>query len=92
VPSLGFGEILIILVLALVIFGPRRLPEMGRTIGRSMRELRRATSDIRTELETDLDEPPAVTAEERQRRVAQRKARSSSEGPPAPPEDEAPPT
>ncbi|MGH2546415.1 MAG: Sec-independent protein translocase subunit TatA/TatB, partial [Actinomycetota bacterium] len=41
-PSLGFGEILIILILALVIFGPRRLPEMGRTIGRSMRELRRA--------------------------------------------------
>jgi len=90
VPSLGFGEVLIILVLALVIFGPRRLPEMGRTIGRSMRELRRATSDIRTELETDLDEPPAVTVDERKRRVAQRKARG--EGPPAPPEDEAPPT
>ena len=89
-PSLGFGEILIILVLALVIFGPRRLPEMGRTIGRSMRELRRATSDIRTELETDLDEPPAVTVDERKRRVAQRKARG--EGPPPPPEDEAPPT
>ncbi len=91
-PSLGFGEILIILVLALVIFGPRRLPEMGRTIGRSMRELRRATSDIRAELETDLDEPTAVTVEERKRRVARRKAGSSSEGPPAPPEDEAPPT
>lgn len=91
-PSLGFGEILIILVLALVIFGPRRLPEMGRSIGRSMREFRRATSEIRTELESDFDEPPSVTVEERKRRVAERKARSSTEDPPTTPERETPPT
>ncbi|MGH2677011.1 MAG: Sec-independent protein translocase subunit TatA/TatB [Actinomycetota bacterium] len=84
-PSLGFGEILIILVLALIIFGPRRLPEMGRTIGRSLRDLRRATSDIRTEMESDEDEPPPVTVEERARRVEERKARSTP-----PPEDTAP--
>jgi sec-independent protein translocase protein TatA len=82
VPSLGFGEILIILVLALIIFGPQRLPEMGRTIGRSLRELRRTTSEIRDEIEADLDEPPQVTVEERARKIEERKARS---GPP--PED-----
>ncbi|MGH2657012.1 MAG: Sec-independent protein translocase protein TatB [Actinomycetota bacterium] len=87
-PSLGFGEILIILILALVIFGPRRLPEMGRTIGRSMRELRRATSDIRTELESDID-PPGETLEQRRRRLAARKA--ENEDPPEPPEGESPP-
>lgn len=87
-PSLGFGEILIILILALVVFGPRRLPEMGRTIGKSLRELRRATSDIRTELESDV-EPPAETVEQRRRRLAERKARRQP--PPAPPEGEAPP-
>jgi sec-independent protein translocase protein TatA len=86
VPSLGFGEILIILVLALIIFGPRRLPEMGRTIGRSLRELRRTTSEIRDELEADLDEPPQVTVEERARKIEERKARS---GPPS--EDTPPP-
>jgi sec-independent protein translocase protein TatA len=85
VPSLGFGEILIILVLALIIFGPRRLPEMGRTIARSLRDFRRATSDIRTELESDLEEPPPVTVEERARRIEERKTRSTP-----PPEDTAP--
>jgi sec-independent protein translocase protein TatA len=87
VPSLGFGEILIILVLALLIFGPRRLPEMGRTIGRSLREFRRTTSEIRSELEADLDdEPPRVTVEERARKIEERKAR------PLPPaEDSTPP-
>jgi sec-independent protein translocase protein TatA len=63
-PNIGFGEILLILVLALVIFGPKRLPDMGRSIGRSMREFRRAASDLRTEIETDLDveEPPRARA------------------------------
>lgn len=94
-PSLGFGEILIILILALVIFGPRRLPEMGRTIGKSLRELRRATSDIRTELESEL-EPPRETLEQRRRRLAARKAEApaappEADTPPAPPQGEPPP-
>jgi sec-independent protein translocase protein TatA len=95
VPSLGFGEILIILVLALIIFGPRRLPEMGRTIGRSLREFRRATSDLRAEIESDAGEPAKVTAEERTRRVAQRKGETQGDDDapePPPPKGEAPPT
>lgn len=86
-PSLGFGEILIILVIALIVFGPRRLPEMGRTIGRSLREFRRTTSEIRSEITADLDdEPPRLTAEQRARLIEERKARPES-----PPEDSAPP-
>ena len=57
-PSLGFGEILVILLIALIVFGPRRLPEMGRTIGRSLREFRRAAADLRAEIEEDLDDEP----------------------------------
>jgi sec-independent protein translocase protein TatA len=87
VPSLGFGEILIILVIALIVFGPRRLPEMGRTIGRSLREFRRTTSEIRSEITADLDdEPPRLTAEQRARQIEERKPRPQS-----PPEDPAPP-
>jgi sec-independent protein translocase protein TatA len=72
VPNIGFGEIMVILLLALIIFGPRRLPEMGKTVGRSLREFRKATSEIRSELRTGLDEPPATSVEERARKVAER--------------------
>jgi sec-independent protein translocase protein TatA len=58
VPSIGAPELLVIIVLALIIFGPRRLPEIGRTVGKSMREFRRAASELRAEIESDLDEEP----------------------------------
>jgi sec-independent protein translocase protein TatA len=87
VPSIGFGEILIILVIALIVFGPRRLPEMGKTVGRSLREFRRATSEIRSEITADLDdEPPRLTVEERARQIKERRARGQT-----PPEAPAPP-
>ena len=57
-PSIGFGEILVILLIALIVFGPTRLPEMGRTIGKSLREFRRTASDLRAEIESDLDDDP----------------------------------
>jgi sec-independent protein translocase protein TatA len=82
-PNLGFGEILLILVLALVIFGPRRLPEMGRSIGRSMREFRRAASDLRAEIETDMDveEPPRVPARSARARAASTGGAAEAEDP-----------
>lgn len=88
-PSLGFGEIVLILLLALIIFGPRRLPEMGRTIGKSLKEFRRATSDLRQELEVDLDEePPRASVEQRAARLAEKQESEPAE----PPRGEAPPT
>jgi TatA/E family protein of Tat protein translocase len=57
---LGLPEVLIILVLALLLFGPKRLPEIGRTIGRGLGEFRRASNDLRRTLEAEisLDEQP----------------------------------
>ncbi|MDX1383128.1 MAG: twin-arginine translocase TatA/TatE family subunit [Thermoanaerobaculia bacterium] len=52
--SLGFQEIAIILVLALIIFGPRKLPEIGRTLGRSLGEFRRATTDFKRSIEQEV--------------------------------------
>ncbi|MGH9863614.1 MAG: Sec-independent protein translocase subunit TatA/TatB [Candidatus Acidiferrales bacterium] len=51
---LGFPEILLILVVALLLFGPRRLPELGRTLGRSLAEFRRASSDLRATIESEI--------------------------------------
>ncbi|GMU67461.1 MAG: hypothetical protein AMXMBFR36_37350 [Acidobacteriota bacterium] len=58
--SLGLPEILFILVLALLLFGPRRLPEIGRTIGKGLSEFRRATNDLKRSIESEieLEEPP----------------------------------
>ena len=60
-PSIGAPELLVIVVLALIIFGPRRLPEIGRTVGKSLREFRRAASEIRAELEAGTDEGAPAT-------------------------------
>jgi sec-independent protein translocase protein TatB len=45
--SLGIPEVLFIFVIALLVFGPRRLPEIGRTLGKALGEFRRATTDLK---------------------------------------------
>jgi Tat protein translocase TatB subunit len=51
--NLGFGEIAVILVVALVFIGPKMLPELATNLGKAIREIRKATSDIRQEIELD---------------------------------------
>jgi sec-independent protein translocase protein TatA len=49
--SLGFSELLVIFVIVLVFFGPRRFPEVARSLGSAMREFRRSLNQIQRELE-----------------------------------------
>jgi TatA/E family protein of Tat protein translocase len=58
--SLGLPEIAFILVLALLIFGPKKLPEIGRTLGKGMAEFRKATNELKRSVNTELalDEMP----------------------------------
>jgi len=58
--NLGMPEILIILVVALLLFGPKKLPELGRGLGQSIREFRKGAQSIRDEFEqaTSPNEPP----------------------------------
>lgn len=58
--SIGPTELIVILVLALIVFGPSRLPEIGRTVGKSLREVRRAGMDLRDQFEVDLDDDSFV--------------------------------
>ena len=55
-PSLGSGEIVIIVVLVLLLFGPNRLPELARSIGRGMREIRKVTGEFQNQLSQLADE------------------------------------
>ena len=53
--SLGMQEILFILALALLIFGPKKLPEIGKTLGRGLGEFRKATTDLKRSLEREVN-------------------------------------
>src|SRR5581483_4983583 len=64
--DIGLQEMLVIGVLALLVFGPSKLPELGRMIGRAMREFRRASDEFRSTVETNLhindpDPPPPAS-------------------------------
>jgi TatA/E family protein of Tat protein translocase len=52
--SIGMPELLIILTLALIIFGPRKLPELGRSLGRSLGEFKRASNELRNTLDEEI--------------------------------------
>jgi sec-independent protein translocase protein TatA len=54
---IGIQEMILILVIALVIFGPKRLPELGRSIGKTLAEFRRASNEIKNNIEKELEEP-----------------------------------
>jgi sec-independent protein translocase protein TatA len=51
---IGMPELIIILVIALIIFGPRKLPELGKSLGRSLNEFKRASADLQNTLEQEI--------------------------------------
>ena len=51
---LGWPEMMFIMVLALVLFGPKKLPEMGRTVGKAINEFRKASSDLKSTFEREM--------------------------------------
>jgi sec-independent protein translocase protein TatA len=61
--SIGPAELIIILVIALLVFGPKKLPEIGRGVGSAIREFRRHSRDLMSYLESDEPEPRRVYSE-----------------------------
>jgi sec-independent protein translocase protein TatA len=53
-PNLGFSELVIIFVIALIVFGPRKLPELGRSLGKGMAEFRKATNELKRTWEDEV--------------------------------------
>lgn len=54
--TLGPGEIMLVLVVALIVLGPDKLPKAARQMGNALREIRRITSDVRTEVDKVVNE------------------------------------
>jgi Tat protein translocase TatB subunit len=52
--SIGGPEVILLFIAALLLFGPRRLPEIGRTLGKTVADFRRATNDFRMNLEREV--------------------------------------
>ena len=76
--SIGMPEMIIILVIALIIFGPRKLPELGRSLGRSINEFKKASNELRSTLEDEIrveekKEQRAQTEADQREHVRQRR-------------------
>ena len=62
--GIGMPELLLILGLALIVLGPKKLPELAKTLGKGLAEFRRATDELKDEfrkVEADLDNPESLT-------------------------------
>jgi sec-independent protein translocase protein TatA len=79
---IGIPELVIIFVVALIIFGPRKLPELGRSLGKSIQEFKRASNELRSTLDEE------IRLEDRRSAVA---AAGSAGAAPAPPDSGAAP-
>ena len=62
--GLGFPEIMLILVIALIVFGPKKLPELGKSIGRAMAEFKKASEDFQESMRSEMKEVEKATGVE----------------------------
>jgi sec-independent protein translocase protein TatA len=89
--NLGPAEILVILVIALIVFGPKKLPEVGRQVGAAVRELRKMQDSVKSELDSvirpALDEPPPRNETSQELPPLQEPDHTSLPAPPAPPSE-----
>lgn len=64
--GIGMPELIVILIIALIVFGPKKLPEMGKALGRAIKEFRKTSQELKEEIELDdLQEPLNIEKEEK---------------------------
>ena len=57
--DLGIQELIVIFIVALIVFGPKRLPELGKALGKGILELRKAMEGVKAQMHTELEPPPS---------------------------------
>jgi len=75
--NIGMPEMVLILVIALIFFGPRKLPELGRSLGKSLNEFKKASNDLRSTLEDE------IRVEEQKEQRVKAEAERAAAAPPA---------
>jgi TatA/E family protein of Tat protein translocase len=76
--SIGMPELIIIFVIALIIFGPRKLPELGRSLGKSLAEFKKASNELKSTLEEEIRLEEQRSAFEASKTVKETQAATSS--------------
>jgi len=84
--SLGMPELIVIFVIALIIFGPRKLPELGKSLGKSIAEFKRASNELKSTLEEEIRIEEQKTKQEEASKV-QASAISANTAEPLPADD-----
>ena len=90
--SLGVSELLLIFIVVLIVFGPRKLPEIGRTLGKALGEFRKATDDLKSTIEREvrLEELKKITPPTLESIITPFESVSRNEPSPAPEPEAAP--
>ena len=81
--SLGMPELIVIFVVALIVFGPKKLPELGKSLGKGLAEFRRASNELKSTIEEEVRaieaEPPAHHTEREPAPASQSDLKTDSE-------------
>lgn len=88
--SLGMPELIVIFVIALIIFGPRKLPELGKSLGKSIAEFKRASNELKSTLEEEIRMEEQKTKQEEAAKAAA--AHAASQQVSLPPSSDAAPS
>ena len=88
--GVGMTEIVVILVIALLIFGPNKLPELARSLGKGFGEFRRASFDLRQSIMEATEEPPPAAHPKPETPAAKPPGPKDDPGSPPPPPSQTP--
>lgn len=83
--GIGTTELVVILIVALLVLGPKKLPEIARSLGKTLGEFRRVTTDVKRTIEMEADQEEEIRAK---KRIKQEMAKKASKESPSPEQDE----